>query len=508
MAETTERKRAVIYTRVSSKEQVRGFSLDTQELTCREYAAQMGYDVSRVFVERGESAKNANRTELQSMLKYIASNSKILEALIVYKVDRLDRNTIDHAQLKLLFARYGLRLLSATEGLDDTPVGKLVEHQLDAFAEFENDVRIERCMNGMVAATAIGRYVWVAPLGYINGRSRRGPSLLLGDPEVVRLVRKSFELVDAGFTLPEARQQVTKEGLRTGRGNVLSVNGFRKMLTRRTYTGSFAAFGKIVRGDFEAMISEEIFLRVQPKLHRATEKGRTVNYRINNPDFPLRGAVRCAKCGALLTASNSTGHGGTYGYYFCPRCKGRSLKKVELENRFTQLLRDLSLKPALTNLLRVAIEANLVSKRSMDARQRAQLKGRLKILDARHQQILDKSLSGVFSDSDTKRLLSEAEQESGNIQSQIVAAESSEIVPEQVIKTGFAVLQDMATFWQKANLTTRQQLQRFLFPEGIPFGEAGFGTCKTAFCIQQKAVISMSENTMVAPRRIELLFGD
>lgn len=200
----------------------------------------------------------------------------------------------------------------------------------------------------------------------------------------------------------------------------------------------------------------------------------------------------------IVRGDASTGHGGRYGYYFCPRCKGRSLRKAELENRFTQLLRNLSLKPALTDLLRVAIEANLVSKRSMDAKQMAQSKLRLKMLDAHHRQILDKFLSGVFSDSDTKRLLSETEQESGNIQSQIVAAESSEIVPEQVIKTGFAILQDMATFWQRANLTTRQQLQRFLFPEGIPFGEAGFGTCTTAFCIQRKAVVSMSENTMVA----------
>ena len=125
---------------------------------------------------------------------------------------------------------------------------------------------------------------------------------------------------------------MTREGLRTGRGNALSVNGFRKMLTRRTYTGSFAAFGKIVRGDFEAMIPEEIFLRVQPKLHRATEKGRTVNYRINNPDFPLRGAVRCVKCGALLTASNSTGHGGRYGYYRCPHCGGPSMAKSGVED--------------------------------------------------------------------------------------------------------------------------------------------------------------------------------
>jgi site-specific DNA recombinase len=163
MAETPERKRAVIYTRVSSKEQVGGYSLETQERTCHEYAARLGYDISKVFVERGESAKTANRTELQNMLRYIVANSKSLEAVIVYKVDRLDCNTVDHAQLKVLFLRYGLRLLSATESFDDTPVGKLMENQLTGFAQFDNDIRIERCRNGMVAAVATGRYVWVAP---------------------------------------------------------------------------------------------------------------------------------------------------------------------------------------------------------------------------------------------------------------------------------------------------------------------------------------------------------
>ncbi len=114
----------------------------------------------------------------------------------------------------------------------------------------------------------------------------------------------------------------------------------------------------------------------------------------------------------------------------------------------------------------------------------------------------------IIAQAGTERLLAETEQERENIQSQIALAEGSELVPEQVIKTGLAVLQDMGTFREKADLTMRQRLQRFLFPEGIPFAESGLEPCKTAFCIQQKAVISMTENTMVAPRRIELLFGD
>ncbi len=508
MAETNGRKRGVIYTRVSSKDQVDGYSLETQERSCRECADRLGYDVARVFVERGESAKTTNRDELQNMLMYIEKNSKSLDAVIVYKVDRLDRNTVDHAQLKLLFLRYGVQLVSATENFDGTPVGKLIENNLAGFAQFDNDVRAERCKNGMMAAAAAGKYVWGAPLGYVNSHLRNGPSLLPGTPETVRLVRKSFDLVDAGFTVTEAWRQVTKEGLRTARGNVLSDNGFRKMLTRRAYTGCFLAFGKVVHGDYEAIVPEDVCMRVQPKLHRARSTEKVTAYRINNPDFPLRGVVRCARCGALLTASNSTGHGGRYGYYRCAACGGRSLKKADVENQFEELLRGLSLKPALTEMLRTAIEVNLASQRTMGAKQMTQLKARATLLSARRQQAMEKCLSGVFSDSDTKRLLANIDEESESLQSQIALAEGLELAPEQVIKTGLEVLQDMGTFWESADLTTRQQLQGFLFPEGIPFGESGFGTCKTALCIQQKAVISMAENTVVAPRRIELLFGD
>jgi hypothetical protein len=120
----------------------------------------------------------------------------------------------------------------------------------------------------------------------------------------------------------------------------------------------------------------------------------------------------------------------------------RSLRKAELEDRFIRLLRDLSLKPALTGLLRVAIEAKLASQRSMGAKQIAQLRERPAALGTRQRQILDKSLSGVFYDSNTKELLSEAEQESDNLHRQIAAAKGSEMVPVQVIKTGLAVLQD------------------------------------------------------------------
>ena len=319
MAEQSERKRAVIYTRVSSKEQTEGFSLQTQERLCREYAAQEGYDVDRVFVEWGVSAKTADRPELQKMLSYIASNHKRLGVVIVYAVSRLARQTYDHLSLRSYFTRYGLRLLSVTEELKDTPEGRKHETFDAAEAQCDNEERKEKCTNGMIAAVTAGKYVWRAPMGYLNGGPRSRQSLVLGDAKTVSLVRKSFELIDGGLTVTKALEQVKREGLASRDGHVLSRNTFRTMLMNKRYIGYIDSFGVTVRGDFDPIVSEDVFYRVQPKLHRKA-KTTQVRYLRDNPEFPLRGVVRCPACGHMMTASQSKGNGGKYGYYSCSNC--------------------------------------------------------------------------------------------------------------------------------------------------------------------------------------------
>lgn len=69
MTDYREKVRSLVYVRVSSKEQAEGFSLATQERLCRGYSAEKGYEVDRVFVEAGVSAKTTDRPELQAMLR-------------------------------------------------------------------------------------------------------------------------------------------------------------------------------------------------------------------------------------------------------------------------------------------------------------------------------------------------------------------------------------------------------------------------------------------------------
>ena len=87
------------------------------------------------------------------------------------------RDKYDHFALRSHLQSLGISLRSATEPIDDTSTGKLMEGVLAAFAQFDNDVRSDRTRAGMRAALELGRWVFLAPLGYISkccSRQQRG----------------------------------------------------------------------------------------------------------------------------------------------------------------------------------------------------------------------------------------------------------------------------------------------------------------------------------------------
>src|ERR1043165_5643759 len=87
--------RAVLYCRVSDPAQAKNFSLSTQEKACREYCARHGYEVDRVFVDAGESAKSTDREEFLRLISYCRTNKPRVQALVVYSVNRFARNQDD-----------------------------------------------------------------------------------------------------------------------------------------------------------------------------------------------------------------------------------------------------------------------------------------------------------------------------------------------------------------------------------------------------------------------------
>jgi len=188
---------AIIYIRVSTKEQTENLSLPTQLRVCEDYCRREGYEILERFKEEGESAKTVDRRELQRLLAYCRSNKGKVHFLVVFNLTRFARDKYDHFALRSHLKSLGISLRSATEPIDDTSTGKLMEGVLAAFAQFDNDVRSDRTRAGMQEALRRGRWTFLAPLGYLNAPRAMRQSLI-ADPERAAIVRRLFKQYATG----------------------------------------------------------------------------------------------------------------------------------------------------------------------------------------------------------------------------------------------------------------------------------------------------------------------
>ena len=170
-------KRAVSYIRVSTREQAQrggaeeGFSLPAQREANRRKAQSMGALIVKEFADRGESARSANRPELQKMLAYLKEDGGI-DYVIVHKLDRLARNRADDVEINRAFEEAGVRLVSTSENIDQTPGGMLLHGIMSSIAEFYSRNLANEVMKGMGEKARNGGTLGKAPLGYLNVRAR------------------------------------------------------------------------------------------------------------------------------------------------------------------------------------------------------------------------------------------------------------------------------------------------------------------------------------------------
>jgi len=474
--------KAVIYVRVSYAKQIENTSLDSQQEVCRRWCNTHGLDVTRVFIEKGESAKSADRTEFQALFKFLEHSPKgSISHLVVYKFDRFSRNVQDGAAYMLRLKEMNIALRSATEATDETPAGKFLATMLSAVGQFDNDTRAERTLAGMQSRVEAGRWQWPAPLGYINGG--KGEPSLLHDPEGRgELVAKLFELVATGeHTKASALAVVTALGLRSAKGAPLTQETIRKMLVNPVYAGHIyaRAWNKLVQGDFVPLVSQRTFDRVQSVLAgRSTPCRRHVRSR---EEFPLRGLVRCPTCDKFVTASDSTGKsGGKFRYYRCHRGRGHMNVRAEvIEDAFIGLLNGLTPHPErralLERLFRENWEQNAQAARNSAAAYRRELEAEQR----RKKRILNQLADGVIGASDFSALNNEITERMEELNELLSVVERRDLSLDDLIEAVNHELWNTSINWQTAELRLKLTIQSRLFPEGVQWQQNGFGTPQT-----------------------------
>lgn len=487
-------KQAVIYCRVSTKEQVEeGNSLKTQERLCKEYAIKNGYTVVRVFIEQGESAKTADRTELQNMLAFCAHHRKLVSAVIIYKLDRLSRNTDAYSEIRLLLKKYEIEIKSTTEYFENTPVGKFLENTMANIAQFDNDIRAERCAGGMKEAVREGRYVWMAPVGYDNVKVADKSTIAI-NPVLGPLIRETFEHIALRrFPIEEIRHMMAKKGLTLKSGRPISQAYFYELIKNELYSGWITKFGERHKGHFEPIITEEIFNQVQRAIRN---QGNNKPHITDHPDFPLRRFIIDGN-GQKVTGSWSKGRYRKYPYYRFGRV-GSNYNKDRFEEKFVAYMNQYSLTSIDFELLKGYVKKHLSEAVKDEIKHTEHVKQRIADLGDKQGVLIKKNIDGVISDAVLKQQLALLEEASLNLHTELLTLSTKNTVDyTRVLQIVEEYVKNPGNIWVKAKIDKKLKLQWFQFPLGIEFRNSTFGTREVASIFKAKHPISDSNSAVV-----------
>lgn len=503
---------AVVYVRVSSAQQVGNFSLDVQDAACRVLCAREGWPVMRVFREEGESAKTADRTRLIELMDYCRQNKARIAAVVVHSISRWSRDTSDHFELTKLLRGWGIALRSATEAIDDTPSGELMEGVHAVLARFDNRQRTDRTVAGMRQALGSGRWTHRAPLGYVNGpRGNRHEPSLLPNPETAEMVRTAFDLyATSDLSEREVQRRLVARGFTMQNGKAISLQTVSKTLRNPAYAGflRLPSWGVDVRGDWEALVSEETFNRAQVRL---AGEGPPIAHVRERDDFPLRSFALCGMCGKPLTASWSRSKSSKlYAYYECRR--GHTpvrVPKDDLEGYFLWLLMDLQPSPAYMTLFK-AVVSDVWKKRESTARaDRARLEEQVRAARVKLDRIADDRADGTMDKDTYMRQHDRLQQNLAVAEVALADAVVDHLDVEGILGFMEAILADVSRMWENALPDQKRRLQRTLFPEGVTYEPGSPGRLRTpvtCLAFNGLATPHEAESAMVALRGFEPRF--
>ena len=339
--------RAVLYLRVSTKEQAErggeseGFSIPAQRDACRRKAEALGAVAIDEFVDRGESAKTADRPELQRMLRFLTE--EFVQYVIVHKVDRLARNRVDDVQIDLAIRASGARLISCMENIDETPSGALLHGIMSSIAEFYSRNLATEVMKGNIQKLKSGGSVGRAPIGYLNirkiqdGREIRTVEI---DPDRAPYVTWAFQqYATCEWTTRTLHAEATRRGL-VSRATAkcpekpLVLAAFNNMLKNPYYKGTIRYKGIEYEGKHPRLIDEATFDAVQRQLEAnnfAGEKRRIHHHYLKGSIFCGSPSHNGDECRSRLIVCHATSRSKTIYPYFI--CIGRQRDKTSCSQR-------------------------------------------------------------------------------------------------------------------------------------------------------------------------------
>jgi len=327
---------AHIYIRVSSEEQVEGYSLQAQERACKLYCELHEHSVLEIYADQGFSGTMPDRPAYTKLLASVQTG----DIVIVHKLDRWGRNTTLVLASINEFNERGISFVSISEQIDfSTPIGKVLLTLIAAFSQFYVDNLKQETVKGNREKAAQGMWVGPVPFGY--RKLDKGTIVPSDDASTIHEI---YSLYADGHSYRDIVTILNKQGKTIYRWREkdrvdFSRESIRTILKNRAYIGFVSSGGIEYPGMHQPLVSSELFEYCREIAQERT-RGAAQGARHN---FTLTRYARCSSCGSKMWAHVGGGTYRTYAY-ICSRrqkhgtCNASQTKAELVEYQIAELV--------------------------------------------------------------------------------------------------------------------------------------------------------------------------
>ena len=323
-------KRGVIYARYSCDHQ-REESIEGQLRECREFCKKNNITVQKEYIDRALSAKTDNRPSFLEMIKNSAS--KKFDYIIVWKLDRFARNRVDMTKYKLILRNNGVKILSATEKISESPEGIILESVLEGMAEYYSADLAQKVKRGMTENLLKGYFNG----GYITyGYNVVNQKYEINDKES-KIVQYVFDLYTKScLTINQIKLKLNNEGYLARNGKPFPHGTLSDMLSNKKYIGIITCGNQVNEHGIPPIISKEQFEIAQ---ERKTQRKISAGKAKAVEQYFLTDKLYCGTCGGKMVGDScKKSSDKIYKYYVCKtnkrklgKCTQKSIPKENLE---------------------------------------------------------------------------------------------------------------------------------------------------------------------------------
>jgi site-specific DNA recombinase len=449
---------SICYSRVSSKEQELGYSLETQKKAIQQFAEKNNLKIIEYFGGTYESAKNDERKHFKMMLDFARKSKEKISYILVYSVDRFSRSGANAIYIASELRKENIKVLAVTQPADTaTPSGKLQQNIQFIFSEYDNDLRREKCVAGMREKLSQGYWVNKQPLGFDMITSHRYQKITVN--KTGKILRKAFYWkADDNLSNIEIQRKLFALGVK------ISDQQLTEMFRNPFYCGKIRHNllpGQIIEGKHEKLIPEEVFLRINGSAKRIG-----ITFKDEFEFTPLKHFLKCGECGTPF--SGYIVKKKNLYYYKCNRkgCKcNRSAKLIN--SLFEDYLGNFQIEERWAQPLKNEF-IDYISSVSENSRQNEkQLKSQLTVVEKKIEAIEERYITGEIDKELYDKFSAKFKVEKRNIQKEMDDSHLDLSNLEKQVQSYIELCLKLPSLWARGSYNDKTVIQNLIFPEGI-----------------------------------------